>query len=165
MLPLCSLSPSFWRVAGTLTVTDKWWAGTLPDGNRQPRPQKKILRLPEILASFGIMGAQLRAFIKPPYTIVLGCTRSYKEALNWAPMMPRDARLLDSCTPVLFSLFSRPVMLHVFPNKALFRRRKQASKLPRTSQSRCQHISNTFSMSKIPGFLTLGGFIWTSQCL
>ena len=43
------------------------------------------------------MGDQLRASLKPFGRILLLCSRGFRGAHNWAPMMPRDVSLSDDC--------------------------------------------------------------------
>ena len=43
-------------------------------------------------------GAQVRYPLNPLNTIVLWCTGGFRGALNWTPLMPRDASLSDSCS-------------------------------------------------------------------
>ena len=50
------------------------------------------------LASFGIMGEELKAFLEPLNTIVISCTGIFRGGLNLGPTMPRDGSLSDSCT-------------------------------------------------------------------
>ena len=63
-----------------------------------PQNRKKLHPLSERLASLSIMGAQLRASLKSPNIIVLWWSDVFEGALNWAPMMSRDARFSDSYT-------------------------------------------------------------------
>ena len=46
------------------------------------------------LASLGIMGAQLRAYLKPSNAIVCTVFQGFQEALNWSPMMPKMRQTL-----------------------------------------------------------------------
>ena len=55
--------------------------------------------------SLGIIGTQLSVTLKPPNTIVLLYTERFQGALNWVPMMPRDARLSDCYTSVRCCFF------------------------------------------------------------
>ena len=61
-----------------------------------PRLQKRVHWLSERLASLGIMREQFRAPLKPPNTIVLWFTGGIRIAVNWSPMMSRDASFSDS---------------------------------------------------------------------
>ena len=48
--------------------------------------------------SLDIMGTQVRAPFKPLSTIVLWYMGGFKGAFNWAPVIPRDVSLSESCT-------------------------------------------------------------------
>ena len=54
---------------------------------------KKVPRLCERLISLGIMGAQLRASLKPFNTMVLCYSRGFRGTLPLDPIIPRDVSL------------------------------------------------------------------------
>ena len=60
---------------------------------------KLVPRENKILASFGILMAQLRTHLKPLGTIVLWWSEVFESAVNFSPMMPRSASLSKSCAP------------------------------------------------------------------
>ena len=51
------------------------------------------------LEKLAIMGANWGPPLDPPNTILLWSAGGFSEALNWAPMMPRDTSLSDSYAP------------------------------------------------------------------
>ena len=52
------------------------------------------------------VGAQLRASVKPHKYHSIMVSIGSRRAINWGPMMPRDASISDGCTPERCSFFS-----------------------------------------------------------
>jgi len=53
-----------------------------------------------------VINVSIEGPLMPIDTIVLGCMRGFREALNWTPVVPRDAGLSDSCMSELHNLIA-----------------------------------------------------------
>ena len=60
---------------------------------------KKLPLLSEKLTLLGIMGVRFRNPLKRFKKTLLRCSRGFRQAFNWASMMPRAASLSKSCAP------------------------------------------------------------------
>ena len=77
-----------------LLIQDNFKSSEGPSGLENQ--QRLDVNLSERLASFGIMGIQIMATLKPSIHHITIVLRGLRGVLNWAVIMPKDSSLSDS---------------------------------------------------------------------